>query len=468
MPLTNHKIPKISIIGMGKIGSKTLGAIALNFPKGTALEIILFSRDPEIVKYLIDDIKGMLSVIFRFSNDPKKKQHDYQMKSTDDPKDLANSDVIIFTAGISAGKIGSSNREAALPMMYNIIKEYGKIIRENAKDALILMISNPVDIVTWLMQEETGFAPEKIIGLGTEIDAERFRGFLRKEVKNIGIKNPFIQAEVIGGHSGPEMIVPRSSLKINDIPATTLLNENSEFNQTLKNAEEKMAKEGFEIVKLLGHGASVTPAYLLEAIARIYLYDEKTYDITASYVLKGKENYYGITESCISVPLTISKGKIEFDPQRIKLDAAEQERLILIADNHKKMFDDVKNMASLPQELEPKNSYINHEIIDNFVSQMKDFIKKENKNLTFKLSKDTQRYLEIGIDKMKILIEELEIPLLKMLQEMALDQDDKYKLNDVVLDEKNKILKIENTKDGRQFLKDTGLIREKIVAQAKL
>jgi malate dehydrogenase len=355
---------KIAIIGAGAIGSKTLYAILRAFPPMKKLEIIFYNRGLKRAVGASEDVAGAaLDTAYLEGRYRKYSQlNNISIRPTSDEKDISQSNLVIVTAGISAALSGSKTRLAALPVARKITEHFGAVIAEYAPESTVLMVTNPVDIVTKLMADKTGFAAGRVIGSGTELDARRFRRFFRYELEKQGFNNiKNILAEVVGGHSGNNMIIVRDSIRIVDRVSERRISDfikeqdQKKIQAAYDIAESRMRTAGFDIIELSNQGASFEPAIQLALMARSFMIAGKNpIRITGSIPLSQTSKYYGLQDSVLSVPLKITKGLITIDPERFKLSDEEIVRLKNISQKHSKLIEDIK---SLPPDFANKAEF---------------------------------------------------------------------------------------------------------------
>jgi malate dehydrogenase len=358
---------KISIIGAGgEVGKNTLAAMFRIFPKDVEMEIILINRNEGKARAAYGDVAFESDGLFLSKYKNIKTKIKCQVSS--DPRDLSDSDVVVFTAGVSAAQIGSTNRESALPFVYKMVSSYALHIKEYAPRSLILMITNPVDISTWIMQEKTEFPPERVLGFGCELDSRRFIRFFRDELRDIGLTPDEITADVVGGHSVNAMIFPRASIKLDGKNLSEFLSELDELKQieveqALENSKTKARDYGFKMIRD-GGKAYAEPAVFLAYAARSYLFGSEII-MSCSQVLKTERACFGIEDSCISVPVKIDKRTVEIDKERYLLSKQELELISSVAHNHQNLFANIKSMPN--------------ELIEKFESALVDLNERRNR-----------------------------------------------------------------------------------------
>ncbi|MCE3255819.1 MAG: malate dehydrogenase [Rickettsiaceae bacterium] len=334
----------LSIIGAGDIGKSVLDAILRIFPRDEAMKVILLNRNQE--KAQVAYLEAALNEQ-HFTQSVRNRGPNIEFKATSNPQDLKDSELIIFTAGISATTLGSSNREFALPFVYRMIIDYAKLIKEYAPSSSIFIITNPSDIATLIIQRGTGFAPDRVVGFGCELDARRFLRALREELENVGIFPKTLDADVIGGHSEDKMIVPQNSIIIDGVKLVDFKlqhpDQESQIDLALKNADNSMRKEGFRIVKS-GGKAHIAPAISLAVASRSFMFGPE-YSMTGAQVLTNERQCFGIDSSCVSVPIIIGKKKVELDRDKYQLNCGESSELRSVSEKHQTLFNNIKLMS---------------------------------------------------------------------------------------------------------------------------
>ncbi len=344
---------KISIIGAGSVGSKTLYSILRTFPIRQKLKITLYNRSLDKAIGVSQDVVGALDTGYLEGKLSRYSQlNNISINPTTDEKDISDSDVVIFAAGISAAFLNSKTREAALPVAHKMVEHFGGAIKEYAPKSTVFMVTNPVDITTKLMADKTGFATGRVVGSGAELDARRFRRFFRYELEKQGfddIKN--ILAAVVGGHSGNNMMVVHDSVRIvgsfseKRLDDFTKKEDQEKIQAAYHFAEKRMQTAEFDIIDLSNEGASFEPAIQLALMTRSYMIGgANPTKITGSLSLDKDNKYYDVQDSVLSVPLTITKGSITIDPERFRLSGEEIAKLRNISQEHSKLIGDLRDI----------------------------------------------------------------------------------------------------------------------------
>ena len=313
---------KIALIGAGNIGGtlahlaslKKLGDVVLldiaeGVPQGKGLDMAQSAS----VEHFGNDIVG-----------------------TNDYADIADADVAIVTAG-SPRKPGMS-RDDLIEINTKVMKSVAEGLKEHAPNAFVIVITNPLDAMVWVMREATGFAHSKVVGMAGVLDSSRFAYFLSQEL-NVSTEN--IQASVMGGHGDTMVPLVRHST-VAGINLPRLVEMGWLKQDRLDAIVDRTRKGGGEIVGLLGNGSAFyAPASAAIKMAESYLSDLKRILPCAVWL----EGQYGVDDLYVGVPCVIGQGGaeavVEYD-----LNAEEQE-----------MFDaSVASVRQLIDEIKSKNS----------------------------------------------------------------------------------------------------------------
>ena len=280
---------KISLIGAGQIGGTLAHLIGI---KELANEVVLFDVVNGIAKGKALDIAQSSSV----------DGFDVKFYGTDNYKDIKNSDVIIITAGVPR-KPGMS-RDDLLGINLKIIKQVAEGIKNNAPNAFVICITNPLDVMVMAFQKYSNLPSNKVVGMAGILDSSRFKLFLSQELK-VPVKD--IQAMVMGGHGDTMVPLPRFT-KVKEKPLLELVKEGKISNETLDSINQRTKDGGAEIVKFLEKGSAFyAPAASGVEMASAYLNDKKKILPCAAY-LNGE---YGIKGIYAGVPVIIGKKGVE-------------------------------------------------------------------------------------------------------------------------------------------------------------
>lgn len=289
---------KITIVGAGNVGAtcahwaaaKELGDIVLidvveGIPQGKALD--LMEAAP---------IEGFDAII----------------TGTNDYADTAGSDIVVVTAGI-ARKPGMS-RDDLVATNNKIVKSVTEQIVKTSPDAFIIVVTNPLDVMTYVVCKTSGFSPNRVFGMSGILDSARFRTFVACE---LGISFEDVTTFVLGGH-GDDMVPLVRYTYAGGIPIEKLIKR-----ERIDTLVERTRKGGGEIVNYLKTGSafyapSASVVQMIEAILR----DKKRILPVAAY-LQGE---YGVRDICLGVPAIIGGNGVE---KIIEVDLAPEEKAML-------------------------------------------------------------------------------------------------------------------------------------------
>ncbi len=307
---------KISLIGAGQIGGTLAHLIGL---KELADEVILFDVESGIAKGKALDIAQSSSV----------DGFNARLFGTDNYEEIKNSDVVIITAGVPR-KPGMS-RDDLLGINLKIIKQVARGIKENAPNAFVICITNPLDVMVMAFQKYSKMPTNKVVGMAGVLDSSRFKLFLSLE---LGVAVKEIDAMVMGGHGDTMVPLPRFT-KISGKPLMDLVKEGKLSSQRLEEINQRTRDGGAEIVKYLEKGSAFyAPAASGVQMAEAYLKDEKKLLPCAAY-LKGE---YGIKNIFAGVPVIIGNLGVE-KIEEVKLDDKEKTEFVNSIEAVKKLWE---------------------------------------------------------------------------------------------------------------------------------
>ncbi len=233
---TNTGRKKIALIGSGMIGG-TLAHLAAKAEMG---DVVLF-----------DIAEGMpQGKALDLSQCGPIEGFDAKITGTNDYADIAGADVIIVTAGVPR-KPGMS-RDDLLGINLKVMKAVGEGIKNNAPDAFVICITNPLDAMVWALREFSGLPHNKVVGMAGVLDCARFATFLAWEF-DVSVKD--VNAFVLGGH-GDTMVPVLSYSTINGIPVKDMAKIKGVAESRLDEIVDRTRKGGGEIVQLLGNGSA--------------------------------------------------------------------------------------------------------------------------------------------------------------------------------------------------------------------
>ncbi|PWB50365.1 MAG: malate dehydrogenase [Candidatus Methanoperedenaceae archaeon] len=291
-------MPKITIIGAGAVGATTaqriaekeIGDVVLTdivegLPQGKALDLLeagpLFGYDSNIM-------------------------------GTNDYRDIKGSDVVVITAGI-ARKPGMT-REDLLKINTKIITDVSQNIKLHAPDSVVITVTNPLDIMTYVVMKTTGFESNRVFGMSGVLDSGRFAAFIALE---LGCSVRDINAMVLGGHGDTMVPLPRFTT-VSGVPITELMPES-----TINRLVDRTINGGAEIVNLLKTGSAFyAPSAAVTNMVEAVIKDTKRILPACAY-LNGE---YGKKDIYLGVPVKLGKKGIT---QIIELELTGEEKKAL-------------------------------------------------------------------------------------------------------------------------------------------
>ncbi len=276
---------KVTIVGAGNVGATCADVIASN---SIASEVVLLDIKEGFAEGKALDII-QTSTTLGFNTRVVGTTGNYSL--------TANSDVVVITSGIPR-KPGMS-REELIGINAGIVKEVSNNILNHSDKAIIVVVSNPMDTMTYLTLKSTGLAKNRVIGMGGALDSSRFKTYL-----SLAISKPAndIQGMVIGGHGDTTMIPLTRLATYNGIPISKLLS-----NKTLEKIASDTMVGGATLTKLIGTSAWYAPGASVGYLVNSILNDQKRI-IPCSVLLQGE---YNQDDVCLGVPCIIGRDGCE-------------------------------------------------------------------------------------------------------------------------------------------------------------
>ena len=292
---------KIALIGAGNIGGTLAHLAAL---KGLG-DIVLFDVAEGVPQGKALDLAQCGPV----------EGFDAQITGSNDYADIAGADVVIVTAGV-ARKPGMS-RDDLLGINLKVMKAVGAGIAQNAPDAFVICVTNPLDAMVWALREFSGLPAHKIVGMAGVLDSARFRTFLAWE---FGVSVRDVNAFVLGGH-GDTMVPVLEYSTVSGIPVADLIKMGMSTQEKIDAIVQRTRSGGGEIVALLKTGSAYyAPATSAIEMAEAYLHDKKRV-LPAAAQLSGE---YGVSGLYVGVPIVIGAGGVEKIIEVELTDSAKQ------------------------------------------------------------------------------------------------------------------------------------------------
>ncbi|MEH0019321.1 MAG: malate dehydrogenase [Desulfobacter sp.] len=289
---------KVSIIGAGHVGA-------------TAVYYIAEKNLADIV--MVDVVEGLPQAkAMDYLHAAPMRQYSVHISGTNDYKDIADSDVVVLTAGLP--RKPGMDRMDLMKINVGIAKTAAQAIAEYAPNAIVIVVSNPLDIIAMTVLQESGFALKRVMGMAGVLDATRFKYFIAEK---LGVWPGDVMAMVLGGH-GDSMVPLSRYTRVAGIPVDELIDA-----ETLESLVARTRTGGGEIVSLLKQGSAfyapgASAAKMVEAIVK----DEKRVVPVSAY-LRGEYGYHDIF---LGVPALLGKNGVE---RIIELDLTTEEKAAL-------------------------------------------------------------------------------------------------------------------------------------------
>jgi malate dehydrogenase len=291
---------KVSVIGAGNVGAKAVYCLA----EKNLADIVM-----------VDVVEGLAaSKALDFLHAAPLRGYEVRIRGTTDFAEIRDSDVVVLTAGI-ARKPGM-DRMDLLKTNVGIARSAARAMAEHCPNAIVVVVTNPLDVIAMAVLRESGFALKRVIGMAGVLDSTRLRWFVAEK---LGVWPGDVAAMVLGGH-GDEMVPVPGYTSVGGIPITQLLSA-PEVDALVK----RTRTGGAEIVGLLKTGSAfyapgASAAKMVEAIIK----DEKRL-IPASAYLRGE---YGYRDIFLGVPVILGRNGVE---RIVELPLTEGEKKALDA-----------------------------------------------------------------------------------------------------------------------------------------
>src|SRR5881394_3071018 len=277
-------LDKITVVGAGNVGATTAQRLA---EKELARTLVL-----------VDVIEGVPQgkALDQYESAPIEG-FDTRIIGANDYGPAAGSELVVVTAGI-ARKPGMS-RDDLVRTNADIVKQVSQQIKQHCPKAIVVVVSNPLDVMCWVTKQVTGFPRERVIGMAGVLDTARYRSFLA-EALDVSVQD--IQAMVLGGH-GDTMVPLISYTTVSGIPVTQLLGK-----PTLDKIVERTRNGGAEIVSFLKTGSAYyAPSAAVTQMVAAIAHDKKRFLPCAAWV----EGEYGVRGVYCGVPCKLGKNGLE-------------------------------------------------------------------------------------------------------------------------------------------------------------
>lgn len=300
---------KVTVIGAGNVGATVANVLA---HKDFLKEVVLIDIKGEMAQGKALDSWQQAPIDYYF----------IKMIGTDNYEFTADSDIVVITAGLPR-KPGMS-RDDLISTNAGIVNSVTENILKYSKNPILIVVSNPLDVMTYAAYKMSGFSSQRVIGMAGILDTARYRAFLASA---LDVSPKDIQALLMGGHGDSMVPLPRFTT-VSGIPVTELLDE-----ATLNAIIERTKYGGGELVKLMGTSAWYAPgaaaAQMVEAIVK----DEKRI-FPCCVNLNGE---YGLKDVFVGVPVKLGKEGVS-QIIDLKLTSSEMEMLNASADEVRSMM----------------------------------------------------------------------------------------------------------------------------------
>jgi len=289
-------VNKITVVGAGNVGATTAQRLA--------------EKQLAKVVVMVDVVEGVPQgkALDQWESAPIEG-FDTRVIGTNGYEETADSDIVIITAGI-ARKPGMS-RDDLLNTNAGIVKQVSEHVKRSSPKAIIIMVSNPLDVMAYVAKKVTGFPRERVLGMAGVLDTARYRSFIA-EALDVSVED--IQAMVLGGH-GDTMVPLISYTTVSGIPVTQLMDQ-----KTLDAIVTRTRNGGAEIVKFLKTGSAYyAPSAASVQMAEAIVHDRKRVLPCAAWL----EGEYGMSGLFLGVPCKLGRKGLE---QIIEVELTSKER----------------------------------------------------------------------------------------------------------------------------------------------
>lgn len=289
---------KVTVVGAGNVGATCANVLAHD---NIVKEIVLLDIQGDMAKGKALDTWQQAPI----------DSYSTRITGSDDYAATADSDVVVITAGVPR-KPGMS-RDDLIKINANIVNSVTKSILEYSKNPIIIVVSNPLDVMTYAAFQKAGLPANRVMGMAGILDTARYRAFLA-EALNVSPRD--IQAVLMGGHGDTMVPLPRYTT-VGGIPVTELIGE-----EQLDAIIKRTKKGGGELVNLMGTSAWYAPGAAAAQMVSAIVRDEQRVFPCCVYL----DGQYGIKDLCVGVPVKLGANGIE---QIIELQLNEEEKTLL-------------------------------------------------------------------------------------------------------------------------------------------
>ncbi|MEM9836305.1 MAG: malate dehydrogenase [Bacteroidota bacterium] len=306
---------KVTVVGAGNVGATVANVLA---HKDIVKEVILL------------DIKGDMArgkALDSWQQAPVD-YYSTQLKGTDDYADTANSDIVVITAGIP--RRPGMSRDDLISTNAKIVTSVTRSIMEHSANPIIIVVSNPLDVMTYAAHQASGLPSSRVFGMAGILDTARYRAFLATALE---VSPKDIQAVLMGGHGDTMVPLPRYTT-VAGIPVTEMIDD-----ETLEAIVQRTKKGGGELVKLMGTSAWYAPGAAAAQMVEAILKDENRIFPCCAHL----DGEYGLKDMFLGVPVKLGRNGIE-KILELQLDEAEMKLLNTSAQHVTDVMDVFKGM----------------------------------------------------------------------------------------------------------------------------
>jgi malate dehydrogenase len=311
--------PQVTVVGAGNVGA----SVAQRIAEASLADVVLIDIVEGLPQGKALDLAEAAPVV----------GHDMQVTGTNDYADTAGSDIVVVTSGL-ARQPGMS-RDDLLAKNAGIVRSVVQQAISHSPDAILIIVTNPLDAMCHVALEASGLPPNKVIGMAGVLDSARFRTFIARE---LGVSVASTHAFVLGGHGDTMVPLPRYSTA-GGVPITELMGADR-----VEALVDRTRNGGAEIVALLKTGSAYyAPAASVTQMVDSILNDRNAVLPCAAY-LNGE---FGVDGLFVGVPVKLGRGGIS---EVVEIELTEDERTAFdkSADSVRELVDTMARMAAAP------------------------------------------------------------------------------------------------------------------------
>jgi len=274
---------KISIFGAGNVGSLA----AMRIAQYCLGDVVMVDVLGDLAKGKALDLEDARSAI----------GSDYHIRGSNNIEDIKGSGIVVITAGLA--RRPGMTREELLAKNSSILKDISAGVKKLAPEAIVIVVTNPLDLMTYLVLKVTGFKKQRVIGMGVSLDASRFANIIAQEMK---VPVSQVNAFVMGAHGESMLPLPSQTRVCGEMLSAVMDKER------ICSAIKSTVNRGAEIVSALGSGSAFfAPSAAIAEMVKVIALDKKEV-VGACAFLEGE---YGERDVCMGVPCCLGKDGIE-------------------------------------------------------------------------------------------------------------------------------------------------------------